>query len=63
MGVLERAGGLEAYLNGPSPRKTFVPSELPVLCVRDELHDDVRNAVLYLEVVDGGYIRMAQPSG
>ena len=27
---------------------------LPVQCVRDELHDDVRNTVFYLEVVNPG---------
>jgi hypothetical protein len=54
MGMLEGAGGLQAYLNSTSPGKTFVPPELPVQCVRDELHDDVRDTVFYLEIVNPG---------
>jgi hypothetical protein len=58
MGMLEGAGGLEAYLNGPSPGEPFVPPELSVQGVRDEFHDDVRNTVFYLEVVNPGDVGM-----
>ena len=60
MGVLESAGGLEADLNGPPPGKTFAPTQLPVQCVRDELHYDVGYIAFHLEVVDGGYIGVAE---
>jgi hypothetical protein len=54
MGVLESAGGLEAYLDSPSPGKAVVPAELSVQGVRDELHDDVRDTVFYLEIMNPG---------
>ena len=63
MGVLEGASGLKAYLNSPSPGETFVPSELPVQCVRDELHDDVRDTVFYLEIMNPGDVRMIKTGG
>ena len=60
MGVLEGASGLQAYLNSPSPGKPVVPSKLSVQGVRDELHDDVGYVAFHLEVVDCGYIGVAE---
>ena len=53
---------MDGYLHRPSVWDRLSASHVPINGVREKLHHDVRDVVLYLEVMGRDYIGMREAS-